>query len=155
MSDALALLNEAFEDRSTRHGGTTDHAEVGVEHALALARDAVKHLARRHEPWLPQQEVREPVHAAEEIYGIIPRDTRYPYDVREIIARIVDASEFHEFKPLYGKTIVCGFAHSKALTSSSLRIVAASRSFSCRTSPASWSARRSSTAASRRTARRW
>jgi 3-methylcrotonyl-CoA carboxylase beta subunit len=47
----------------------------------------------------------------EDLYGIIPRDTRYPYDVREIIARIVDGSEFHEFKPLYGKTLVCGFAH--------------------------------------------
>jgi 3-methylcrotonyl-CoA carboxylase beta subunit len=76
-----------------------------------MARDAVKHLARRSEPWLPKQEVREPVHDVEEIYGIIPRDTRYPYDVREIISRLVDASEFHEYKPLYGKTIVCGFAH--------------------------------------------
>src|SRR5678816_3450149 len=98
-------------DVHTRISGVADLLADNDQHALALARDAVRNLARRHKPWLPQQEIREPVHAAEDIYGIIPRDTRYPYDVREIIARIVDASEFHEFKPLYGKTIVCGFAH--------------------------------------------
>ena len=106
-------------DVHTRISGVADHLADNDQHALALARDAVKHLARRHEPWLPQQEVREPVHDVEEIYGIIPRDTRYPYDVREIIARIVDASEFHEFKPLYGKTLVCGFAHLRAIRSRS------------------------------------
>jgi 3-methylcrotonyl-CoA carboxylase beta subunit len=98
-------------DVHTRISGVADLLADNDQHALALARDAVKNLARRHKPWLPQQEIREPVHAAEDLYGIIPRDTRYPYDVREIISRIVDASEFHEFKPLYGKTIVCGFAH--------------------------------------------
>jgi 3-methylcrotonyl-CoA carboxylase beta subunit len=98
-------------DVHTRISGVADQLADNDQHALAMARDAVKHLARYHKPWLPQQEVREPVHNIEDIYGIIPRDTRYPYDVREIISRIVDASEFHEFKPLYGKTIVCGFAH--------------------------------------------
>jgi 3-methylcrotonyl-CoA carboxylase beta subunit len=98
-------------DVHTRISGVADQLADNDQHALAMARDAVKHLARHHKPWLPQQEVREPVHNAEDIYGIIPRDTRYPYDVREIIGRIVDGSEFHEFKPLYGKTIVCGFAH--------------------------------------------
>ncbi len=72
-------------DVHTRISGVADLLADNDQHALALARDAVKHLARRHEPWLPQQEVREPVHDVEEIYGIIPRDTRYPYDVREII----------------------------------------------------------------------
>jgi 3-methylcrotonyl-CoA carboxylase beta subunit len=98
-------------DVHTRISGVADLLANNDQHALSLARDAVKHLARRSEPWLARQESREPLHNAEDIYGVIPRDTRYPYDVREIIARIVDASEFHEFKPLYGKTIVCGFAH--------------------------------------------
>ncbi len=98
-------------DVHTRISGVADQLADNDSHALQLARDTVKHLARRRDPWLQRQEVREPVHDMEDIYGIIPRDTRYPYDVREIIARIVDASEFHEFKPLYGKTLVCGFAH--------------------------------------------
>ena len=98
-------------DVHTRISGVADQLADNDAHALALARDAVKHLGRRHDPWLPRQETREPVHNVEDIYGVIPRDTRYTYDVREIISRIVDASEFHEFKPLYGKTLVCGFAH--------------------------------------------
>jgi 3-methylcrotonyl-CoA carboxylase beta subunit len=98
-------------DVHTRISGVADLLADNDGHALALARDAVKHLGRRSAPWLPRQETREPVHNVEDLYGVIPRDTRYPYDVREIIARIVDASEFHEFKPLYGKTLVCGFAH--------------------------------------------
>ncbi len=98
-------------DVHTRISGVADQLADNDGHALALARDAVKYLGRRSAPWLPRQETREPVHNVEDIYGVIPRDTRYPYDVREIIARIVDASEFHEFKPLYGKTLVCGFAH--------------------------------------------
>jgi 3-methylcrotonyl-CoA carboxylase beta subunit len=98
-------------DVHTRISGVADLLADNDMHALKLAREAVRHLARRAEPWLPRQEVREPVHPAEDIYGLIPRDTRYPYDVREIISRLVDASEFHEFKPLYGKTLVCGFAH--------------------------------------------
>ncbi len=98
-------------DVHTRISGVADQLADSDSHALMLARDSVKHLGRRPQPWLQQQEVRAPVHDAEDIYGLIPRDTRYPYDVREIIARLVDASEFHEFKPLYGKTLVCGFAH--------------------------------------------
>jgi 3-methylcrotonyl-CoA carboxylase beta subunit len=98
-------------DVHTRISGVADLLANNDQHALSLARDAIKHLARRSEPWLARQDSREPLYNAEDIYGVIPRDTRYPYDVREIIARLVDASEFHEFKPLYGKTIVCGFAH--------------------------------------------
>jgi 3-methylcrotonyl-CoA carboxylase beta subunit len=98
-------------DVHTRISGVADLLANNDQHALSLARDAVKHLSRRAESWLPRQETREPLHKAEDLYGVIPRDTRYTYDVREIIGRIVDASEFHEFKPLYGKTLVCGFAH--------------------------------------------
>jgi 3-methylcrotonyl-CoA carboxylase beta subunit len=98
-------------DVHTRISGVADQLADNDQHALSLARDTVKYLADQPQPWLERREVREPVHDAEDIYGLIPRDTRYPYDVREIIARLVDASEFHEFKPLYGKTLVCGFAH--------------------------------------------
>jgi 3-methylcrotonyl-CoA carboxylase beta subunit len=98
-------------DVHTRISGVADQLADNDGHALVLARDTVKYLGRRPQPWLQQQEVREPTHDIEDVYGVIPRDTRYSYDVREIIARIVDASEFHEFKPLYGKTLVCGFAH--------------------------------------------
>ena len=98
-------------DVHTRISGVADQLADNDQHALGLARDTVKYLADPPQPWLERREVREPVHDAEDIYGLIPRDTRYPYDVREIIARLVDASEFHEFKPLYGKTLVCGFAH--------------------------------------------
>jgi 3-methylcrotonyl-CoA carboxylase beta subunit len=98
-------------DVHTRISGVADQLADDDAHALKLARDTVKHLARRAQPWLPRIESRPPQHDPQELYGIVPRDTRYPYDVREIIARLVDASEFHEFKPLYGKTLVCGFAH--------------------------------------------
>ena len=98
-------------DVHTRISGVADQLADNDAHALALARDSIKHLARRVQPWLPRIESRSPALDPQELYGIVPRDTRYPYDVREVIGRIVDASEFHEFKPLYGKTLVCGFAH--------------------------------------------
>jgi 3-methylcrotonyl-CoA carboxylase beta subunit len=98
-------------DVHTRISGVADLLADNDAHALALARDSIKYLRRRKEPWLRRQDSREPTHNVEDIYGVIPRDTRYPFDVREIISRIVDGSEFHEFKPLYGKTLVCGFAH--------------------------------------------
>ncbi len=91
--------------------GVTDHFAEDDQHALAIARDITAHLNRTKQHSL---EIREPVapkYPAEELYGIVPQDTRYPYDVHEIIARIVDGSEFQEFKALYGKTLVCGFAH--------------------------------------------
>ncbi len=98
-------------DVHTRISGVADHLADDDAHALQLARDAIKYLSRRTQPWLQRMDSRPPAYDPQELYGIVPRDTRYPYDVREIIARIVDASEFHEFKPLYGKTLVCGFAH--------------------------------------------
>ena len=98
-------------DVHTRISGVADLLADDDQHALALARETVLHLHRPREAWLERIETRAPAYPLEDLYGIVPRDTRFPYDVREIIARIVDASEFHEFKPLYGKTLVCGFAH--------------------------------------------
>jgi len=95
----------------SRISGVTDHLANDDAHALDIARDIVAALNRRKQMTLEIREPREPVYAASELYGIVPRDTRYPYEVREIIARLVDASELTEFKPLYGKTLVCGFAH--------------------------------------------
>jgi 3-methylcrotonyl-CoA carboxylase beta subunit len=98
-------------DVHTSVSGVADHFAENDAHALAIARDIVAHLNRAKHLALATREPREPLHPAEELYGIMPRDTRIPFDIREIIARIVDASEFHEFKARYGKTLVTGFAH--------------------------------------------
>ena len=98
-------------DVHCRISGVTDHYASTDAHALALARRAVAGLNR---PKRPQIEIRppvEPLYPAEELYGIIPTDPRKPFDVREVIARLVDGSEFEEFKKLFGTTLVCGFAH--------------------------------------------
>jgi 3-methylcrotonyl-CoA carboxylase beta subunit len=89
----------------------TDQLADNDQHALALARAAVSRLNRPKKITLDVRKPLPPKYAAEEIYGIIPKDPRLPFDVREIIARLVDNSEFDEFKPLYGATLVCGFAH--------------------------------------------
>ncbi|MDZ4813309.1 MAG: carboxyl transferase domain-containing protein [Pseudomonadota bacterium] len=91
--------------------GVTDHFAENDQHALAIARDIVLHFNRRKQLSVATLPVRDPLYAVEEIYGVLPRDTRHPFDIREIIARIVDASEFQEFKARFGKTLVCGFAH--------------------------------------------
>ena len=91
--------------------GVTDHFAENDEHALEIARNIVRHLNRTKSLPVTVQKPVEPAYPPEDIYGILPRDTRYPYDVREIIARLVDASEFQEFKARYGKTLICGFAH--------------------------------------------
>ena len=91
--------------------GVTDHFAENDEHALEIARDIVRHLNRTKSLPVAVQKPTEPAYPIEDIYGILPRDTRYPYDVREIIARLVDASELQEFKARYGKTLICGFAH--------------------------------------------
>jgi 3-methylcrotonyl-CoA carboxylase beta subunit len=98
-------------DLHSRKSGVTDHLADSDEHALTIVRDIVSHLGPAHQHGLDLQEPRPPKYAAEELYSIIPEDVRAPYDVHEVIARIVDASEFHEFKALYGTTLVCGFAH--------------------------------------------
>src|SRR5213075_1555117 len=80
-------------------------------HAIGLARRIVGNLGAPQRNLAGWREPREPLHAPEDIYGVVPSDTRKPYDIREIIARLVDGSEFDEFKKLYGQTLVCGFAH--------------------------------------------
>jgi acetyl-CoA carboxylase carboxyltransferase component len=98
-------------DVHSRVSGVTDHYAVNDEHALALAREIVANLngARPAPPW-EVEDVVEPLYDPEEIYGIVPEDYSKLYDVRELIARLVDGSRFHEFKALYGETLVCGFA---------------------------------------------
>ena len=81
------------------------------DHALGLARQIVSRLNWRKLGELPRRTPTPPAYAAEEIYGIVEQDTRKPYDIRELIARMVDGSEFDEFKPLYGSSLVTGFAH--------------------------------------------
>jgi 3-methylcrotonyl-CoA carboxylase beta subunit len=98
-------------DVHTSISGVADHFAENDAHALAIARDIVANLNRGKEMPLALTEPREPRYPAEELYGVIPEDTRRPFDIREVIARIVDGSEFHEFKARYGKTLVTGFAH--------------------------------------------
>src|SRR3989338_7395589 len=94
-----------------RISGVSDHYAQNDEHALAITRRIVSHFNIQKKNSLTRRQSQEPTYNPEELYGIIPSDPRYPFDVREIIMRIVDLSEFDEFKALYGKTIVCGFAH--------------------------------------------
>jgi 3-methylcrotonyl-CoA carboxylase beta subunit len=97
-------------DVHTRRSGVADHFAENDEHALAIVRSIMENLnAEKSPPWTVE-EPEEPLYDAEDIYGIVPRDYRQGYDVREVIARIVDGSRLHEFKPLYGETLVCGFA---------------------------------------------
>jgi 3-methylcrotonyl-CoA carboxylase beta subunit len=93
----------------SRTSGVTDHLARDDRHALALARRLVANLGPAA-PRPPQDAPREPLLDPAELYGIVPTDLRRPFEVREVIARIVDGSELDEFKPLYGATLVCGFA---------------------------------------------
>ena len=98
-------------DVHSRQSGVTDHYAQNDGHALQIVRRIVANLNRRKPEQLAMKEVLAPKYDPREIYGLIPSDLRKPYDVREVIARIVDNSEFDEFKKLYGETLVCGFAH--------------------------------------------
>ncbi len=98
-------------DVHTRKSGVADHLAADDNHALALARRIVFNLNTRKTVDIPLLASREPKYSAAELDGIVPADTRKQYDVRELIARLVDASEFDEFKALYGATLVTGFAH--------------------------------------------
>jgi 3-methylcrotonyl-CoA carboxylase beta subunit len=102
-------------DVHTRLSGVADHLADNDTHALALARQAVARLNWRKSPEMALVPPRPPQCDPLELHGVIPTDTRKPYDVREVIARIVDASEFDEFKARYGSTLVCGFAHIEGL----------------------------------------
>jgi 3-methylcrotonyl-CoA carboxylase beta subunit len=95
----------------TEKSGVCDHfAENDVE-ALSIARDIVRHLGAPHSAVLQLIKASDPLYSADELYGILPKDARKPFDVREVISRIVDNSDLHEFKMNYAQTIVCGFAH--------------------------------------------
>ena len=96
---------------SARTSGVADLLANDDMHALSLARQAVDDANLTYQSTVAQADAEAPLYNPDEIYGILPRDTRTPYDVREVIARLVDGSRFSEFKPLYGETLVCGFAH--------------------------------------------
>jgi 3-methylcrotonyl-CoA carboxylase beta subunit len=98
-------------DVHSRLSGVVDHLAHNDAHALAIARQIVANLNTAKRPDVVLREPVEPLYPATEIHGVIPTDTRRPYDVREVIARLVDGSEFEEFKARYGTTLVCGFAH--------------------------------------------
>jgi 3-methylcrotonyl-CoA carboxylase beta subunit len=97
-------------DMHARLSGVVDHLAENDRHALGITRRIVAGLNSSKRPTLDIQAPREPLHPARELYGVVPSDPREPYDVRELIARIVDGSEFDEFKRLYGPTLVTGFA---------------------------------------------
>ena len=95
----------------TATSGVADHYAVDDAHAIAIGREIVRSLARRppEPPWEREASI-QPAVDPETLYGVIPADARQSYDVREVIARLVDGSDFHEFKARYGETLVCGFA---------------------------------------------
>src|SRR5438067_8952070 len=94
----------------SRQSGVTDYYATDDGHAIGIARRIVANLNRVRHSYLEIRAPQEPLFPADELYGIVPADPRTPYDVREVIARIVDGSELDEFKALYGQTLVCGFA---------------------------------------------
>ena len=98
-------------DLHARKSGVVDHLADNDEHALTIVRDIVSHLGPGGDARLGRRAPVPPKYDPQELYGVIPDDVRAPYDVHEVIARIVDGSEFQEFKALYGATLVCGFAH--------------------------------------------
>ena len=102
-------------DVHTRLSGVVDHLAENDMHALQIARNTMRNLNRAKRKTLVQTTPVAPRFDAQELYGVIPVDTRKPFDVREIIARIVDGSEFDEFKARYGTTLVCGFAHIEGM----------------------------------------
>jgi 3-methylcrotonyl-CoA carboxylase beta subunit len=102
-------------DVHTRLSGVADHLAQNDMHALALARTAVKNLYKGKQMGVTDHAPAAPKYAAQELYGVIPVDTRKPFDVREIIARIVDDSDFDEFKSRFGTTLICGFARIEGM----------------------------------------
>ena len=97
-------------DVHARKSGVVDHLAEDDAEALAIIRSVVATFERHQEPSLKQQPPEEPAEDPDGLYDMVPTDSRTPYDVREVITRIVDGSRFHEFKALYGETLVCGFA---------------------------------------------
>ncbi len=98
-------------DVHARKSGVVDHYAANDDHALAIVRSIVRTLNRRKPEPLALRDTETPLYDPEELNGVVPRDVREPYDAREVIARLVDGSQMHEFKKLYGETLVTGFAH--------------------------------------------
>ena len=98
-------------DTHARRSGVVDHVAEDDAHALTIVRDIVSTLPAQVAAAVNDRRPQPPVHAMDDLYGIVPQDVRAPYDVHAVIARLVDGSEFHAFKALYGTTLVCGFAH--------------------------------------------
>lgn len=98
-------------DTHGRRSGVVDHVAEDDLHALTIVRDIIATLPPAPMPMVNLAPTAAPLYPAEELYGIVPEDVRAPYEVREVIARLVDGSRFHEFKPLFGSSLVCGFAH--------------------------------------------
>ena len=98
-------------DVHSRQSGVTDYYAIDDSHAIGIARRIIANLNQVKRSYLEVRTARDPLFPAEELYGIVPADPRTPYDVRDVIARLVDGSEFQEFKELYGQTLICGFAH--------------------------------------------
>lgn len=98
-------------DLHCRESGVSDYQAQDDAQALAMVRESVRQLPGNGKSTMPMAEPTDPLYDPEELYGIVSHELKIPYDVREIIARLVDGSDFHEFKPLYGPTLVCGFAH--------------------------------------------
>jgi 3-methylcrotonyl-CoA carboxylase beta subunit len=109
--EVVTAENLGGADIHCRISGVADHYANNDEHALHIARRIISNLNREKKTSLVIRESKEPILDPNELYGIIPADARYPFDVREVITRIVDSSQFDEFKAQYGKTMVCGFAH--------------------------------------------
>ena len=97
-------------DVHARRSGVADHYAAHDSHALAIVRSIVRTLAKPKPQPFELTDPAEPLYDPSELHGLVPQDVREPYDAREVIARLVDGSEFHEFKKLYGETLVCGFA---------------------------------------------
>ena len=98
-------------DVHSRQSVVTDYYAIDDSHAIGIARRIIANLNQVKRSYLEVRAARDPLFPAEELYGIVPADPRTPYDVRDVIARLVDGSEFQEFKELYGQTLICGFAH--------------------------------------------
>src|SRR5215813_7608703 len=98
-------------DVHTRISGVADHLADDDAHALEMAREIVSHLGPARGASLDLRSPEPPAYDPAELHGVLPRDVRTPYDVKEVLARLVDGSRFHEFKARYGTTLVCGFAH--------------------------------------------
>ncbi len=98
-------------DTHCKRSGVADYYAQSDSHALEILRTIVNGLGKASPAEYKREEPEEPLYPANELYGIVPKDLRKPYDSKEVIARLVDGSRFHEFKSYYGTTVVCGFAH--------------------------------------------